>query len=563
MTTTLDADLTALPETEAQWRHLFGLIPKGWSCFRDAAPGDYFDEAAAVRAIGFFHRCIRHVKGKKGGELFLLERWQQAVVAILFGWMRADGTRRFRRCLLYVPRKNGKTPFVAALCIYMLACDGEPGAEVYSAAKDTEQAALIFAHAKGMVRQEPELSERLQVFKGIGQRAIAYEETSSMYRVLDGIPDHGLNSHFAAIDEVHQQKDGELMDVLDTSTAARSQPMVMYLTTADFHRESACNTLYKYATDVAEGTIEDREFLPVIYEASLDDDWTDEAVWADCNPNLGVSLTWDYMRAACKRAQELPSFENTFKRLHLNIQTEQDKRWIPMVMWDRNAGNGDESPGEWRDRMLRELEGEECYGGLDLASTNDLCSLVLTFVRPDASLVVLPFHWVPEDGAREREKRDRVPYTQWIREGLMTATEGEVADYDVIRKDINALGERYNILEVAFDRWGATQIQTQLTNDGVEVVQFGQGMGSMSPASKEFERLLAAGRIRHGGNPLLKWQASNVAIKRDAAENIKPDKAKSTGRIDAVVATIMTVGRIMIAPEQRGSVYKTRGLRQL
>lgn len=507
-----------------------------------------FDAATAQAALDFFPAYLKHVKGEKGGAPFTLEPWQAAIVANLFGWKRPDGTRRYRELFLFVPRKNGKTPLSAGLVLLTLFCDPEPGAEIYSAAADRDQASLVFAHAKGMVLQDPELSQKAQIYETA--RSIVLDDRQSSYKVIsaDANTKHGFNSHLVIVDELHAQPSRELVDVLATSTGARRQPLIVYTTTSDYERPSICNEKYDYAAKVRDGIIEDPNFLPVIYEASRDDDYTSPKVWAACNPNLGVSLSREYVAAACKRAQETPSFLNTFLRLHLNIKTEQDVRWLDMAAWD--GGGAPLDPAE--------LEGRPCWGGVDLASTSDLCALVLFF--PDDDNSALAYFWVPEDTARIRDRRSRVPYLTWAREGALRLTEGNVADYDVIREDINALGARYDIQEIAIDRWNSTHLQTQLQGDGFDIVQFGQGFASMSAPAKELERLVQSNGLRHGGQPVLRWCASNVMVETDAAGNLKPSKKRSAEKIDGIVALVMAIGRAQVRAEAGPSVYETRGI---
>jgi phage terminase large subunit-like protein len=565
----LDTDLTVLPTTEAGWRELLLMVP-GYDPFSSADEVDYFEASIAVKAIGFFHEYLTHIEGEVNGKPFVLERWQQAVIANLFGWMRKDGygrtVRRYRELFLYVPRKNGKTPMVAGISNCVLYTDDEPGAMNLCAASDTEQATLLFRHASGMVRNNAELTSRTRIYDSIQMRSLVYNDARSSMKVIssDARRQHGFNGHFAAVDELHTQNDSELVDVIETSMASlnRKQPLVAWLTTADYMRISPCNSKYDYACKVRDGVVGDARFLPVIYEAGREDDWTDEATWRAANPNLDVSVSMDYLRRECIKAQEDPTRENTFRRLHLNQRTENDVRMIPLTVWDENSGLGGDTPREWRDRMERELAGAECVGGLDLAATSDISAFVLDFRRGD-EVILVPWFWIPEDTAREREKRDRVPYLTWIREGWISTTHGNVTDFDVLRRDITEIGERFNVAELAFDRWGAAQIQTQLEGDGFTVVQFGQGYASMSPATKEFNRLWTGRRIVHGANPVLRWMAGNTAAEIDAAGNIKPSKKKSTERIDGIVASIMAVGRRCVMAESRPSVYETRGVIRL
>ncbi len=515
------------------------------------ADGYRFDDDRAYHAVWWFHNRLTHCKGALAGQPFMLEAWQQAIVANLFGWVTDDEEelRRFREAFIYVARKNGKSPMAAGLLMFMLFEDGEPGAEIYGAASEYKQASLVFEHARGMVLNEPELDERAQIFKG-QSKAIQLEEDFSTYRVIASGADatHGFNTHAAVVDELHTQPDSELVDTLLTSTGARRNPVVIYITTADYARESICNEKLDYAEKVRDGIVPDPRYLPAVFRADKDDDWTKPETWAKANPNLDVSVSGEYLERECQRAQETPRYENTFKRLHLNLTTEQAVRWIPMEKWDACAGDLD----------VEALEGRPCFAALDLSTTTDITALGLFF--PEDGNAFLPFFWLPEDTSRDRSKRDRVEYQTWAKAGLIELTPGNVVDQDIIRQRVNDAGERFDIQDVAVDPWNAAQLMTQLAGDGFNVVQFRQGYASMSPAAKELERMVVAGELRHGGNPVLRWMASNVAIEQDAAGNIKPSKKKSTERIDGIVTLVMAVGRAAMTPERQASVYEQGGI---
>lgn len=544
-------------QVDSQWDTLLRLIP-GYDPF--AGTDDFFfDPDAAQRALDFFPECLTHIEGMLAGQPFILEPWQQAIIANLFGWKKkADRYRRYREAFIFVPRKNGKTPLAAGIGNYVLFCDGERGGQNYCAASEREQAALVYRHAKGMIENEPELSSRAKIYKGFGHRSIEHLESGSFFRVISADADtkHGGNSHLVIIDELHAQPNRDLVDVLQTSLASanRPQPLMIHITTSDFAGESICNEKYDYAIKVRDGIIGDTSFLPVVYEAANDADWTDEKIWEGANPNIDVSVSREYLRRECMRAQESPAYENTFKRLHLNIRTEQDVRWLPMDKWD--ACNEPVNPDA--------LRGSACYAGLDLASTRDVTALVLYFPGDapptECKAAVLPYFWVPSEGARQRERRDRVPYETWARDGFIELTPGNVVDYDMIRQRINEIGELFNIREIAIDKWNSTQLQIQLIGDGFEVVPFGQGFASMSAPSKELERQVISGAFAHGGNPVLRWMASNVSVQMDAAGNVKPAKDKSSDKIDGIVSLVMAIGQMLVAEEKKPSVYSTRGV---
>lgn len=540
------------------------LLP-GYDPF--AAPGDsWFEASFAQRALDFVAEGVRHVEGELAGQLLALEPWQQAFVANLFGWQRLDRkgrqVRRYREALLYVARKNGKTPLAAALALYVFFVDAEAGQQDYIAACDRETAGKLFRQVKGMVEQEPQLRDRCSIFGGTsaaGQAKSLTRPDNSFLQVLsaDAETKHGGNSHLVIIDELHTQPDRDLVDVLSTSMASenRKQPLMIHLTTADFQRPSICNEKHDYACKVRDGIIDDPTFLPAIYEAGRDEGWKDPKVWRKANPNLGVSVSEEYLERECRKAAENPAYENTFRRLHLNQQTETDVRAIPMDQWDA-CGRAPVDPAE--------LEGKECFTGLDLSITTDLSAFAMLFPpsEPGEAYALLLYFWAPRERARLRSRRDRVPYETWAAQGHLKLTEGDVIDYDVIRTDIGELGKRFNIREIAADRWNATQILTQLAGDGFTVVAYGQGYLSMTAPTKELLGLVTAGRLAHGGNPILRWMASVFSVERDAAENLKPSKKKSTDRIDGLVATIMALGRALLAPAG-GSVYDSQGIEVL
>lgn len=532
----------------SKWDKLLRLIP-GYDPFANTG-GAVFDAKEAQRAIDFFHEMLRHIEGVMAGQPFRLEPWQQSIIANLFGWKRPDGSRRIREAFVFVPRKNGKSPLAAGIALYILFCDGEAGAQNYCAAAEREQAAILFRHASGMIKQEPELEQRCQIYGGLGQRSITRDDVGSFLKVLSADADtkHGGNSHFVCIDELHAQPNRDLVDVLQTSMASknRRQPLMLYITTSDFDRPSICNEKHDYASKVRDGIIKDPAFLPAIYEATPKDDWRTVETWKKANPNYGISVSEEYMERECKRAQETPSYENTFKRLHLNIKTEQDVRWIQLETWD--------ACGERFD--AESLIGKECYAGLDLSSVSDITALVLFFPE---SKRVLPFFWLPRNTAEKRDRRDRVPYLGWAHEGLIELTEGDRIDYQFIRRRLNELKGLYRINEIAYDPYNADQIVIQLKDqDGHKMVEFRQGIISMNQPCKHLEMLLLGHELRHGGNKVLRWMASNATIQSDAAGNIKMDKAKSSEKIDGMVSLVMAIGRSIVSEGQ--SVYETRGL---
>ena len=522
------------------------LLLPGYDPFAEA-DGYEFRPEAATAAIAWFHAHITHTKGAKarGPDPFILALWEQAFIGNLFGWFR-EGTnlRRYAEAFLGIGRGNGKTTLGAGLLNLVACCDNEPGAELYSAAADRAQSGLIKDTAAQMIRQDVELTRRARIMHS----TIEYDDRAAIYRALssEAGTKHGLNAHLVLIDELHAHKSRELRDVLVTSTGKREQPLVVYMTTSDYERISVCNEIWDHARRVRDGRVSDPAFLPALYEADLDDDMEDPAVWAKANPNLeGLHDQWSvplwYMRRQCQRAVETPAYESQFKRWHLNIRTEASMRLVPSADWDSCSGHP-------------VLSGP-CFLGVDLSSTEDLTSYVGYW--PETGAVVARF-FIPSVGAVDREKRDRIPYTAWKREGHIELTEGNRVDYTVVRKRINedrAAG--WQVQDVGIDPWQSAHLMTDLQVDGFQVVAFPQGFREYNNPTKEVLRLLAIGGMSHGGNPILRYCAANVCAVTDSQGRIRPSKSgsSSTGRIDGFVALVMAVGRSMDTEPELGSVY--------
>lgn len=721
-----------------------------------AERGLHFDTMAADTVFQFF-ALLRHSKGKWAGQPFLLAPWQQFVVGNLFGWKRADGSRRFRLGHLEVARKNGKTTLASGVGLALFVLDNEPGAEVYNVATKRDQARITHEESKAMVNATPALKRRVVVYKDnihIPASRAKYEPLGADGDTLDGLNVHGWIG-----DELHAWKSRALFDVMETATGARRQPLGLLTTTAGYDRHSIWWERRELAIKVLEGVIADDSLF--VYIATLDtephtdyfqslpamrqldkmctcntvpttliveqfaaacathaisdigaplapndarntpsgrrgregcaepvtsdgsskttqkpenvgpdtppsgrrktgknatprtsdgnsetanescsgngsgstaflpsssrncetnkadaapcvsdkssvfawimttlqekfgdsfasnataqsvcsetlqklycehsdtcsvrknaeikdgalavvcppDDWTDEKNWIKGNPNLGVSVKIEDLRAECEQAKATPGKQNPFKRLKLDMPTEQASCWLSLEQWD--AGAGDVGWLELRAALL----GRDCFAALDLASTIDLAALVLLFPLDGDKFATLPYFWIPRETAERRSREDRISYPLWEDEGALEFTEGDAVDQDFIRRRVNELNSDYRILELAADRWNAAQIITQLQGDGIDVKLFGQGFASMSGPAKEIERLVVGKRIQHGGHPVLRWCVANAACEQDAAGNVKPSKAKSTGRIDGVVALTMTVGRAMAAPVDAG-----------
>lgn len=517
------------------------------------AKTSHYDKDAADYAVMFIE-SLCHTKGTWAGKPFELIDWQEQIIRDLFGVLKPNGYRQFNTAYIEIPKKQGKSELAAAVALLLLCGDGEERAEVYGCAADRNQAKIVFDVAVDMVRFCPALSKRVKILES--QKKITYLPTNSSYQVLsaDVANKHGLNTHGVIFDELHTQPNRKLFDVmLQGSGDARMQPLYFLITTAGNDTNSICYEVHQKAIDIAEGRKVDPTFYSVIYGAAEDEDWTDPKVWKKANPSLGITVGIDKVKAACESAQQNPGEENAFRQLRLNQWVKQSVRWMPMDKWDACAFPVSED----------DLEGRICYGGLDLSSTTDITAFVLVFPPLDEEdkYYILPYFWIPEETLDLRVRRDHVPYDLWERQGTLMTTEGNVVHYGYIEKFIERLGEKFNIREIAFDRWGAVQMVQNLEGMGFTVVPFGQGFKDMSPPTKELMKLVLEEKIAHGGHPVLRWMMDNIFIRTDPAGNIKADKEKSTEKIDGAIATIMGLDRAIRCGNDTGaSVYDSRGL---
>lgn len=498
------------------------------------AEGCYFDLKAAERVRQFFARFLIHTTGQHKGKAFELLDWQwRRVVGPLAGWKKADGTRRHRRGYLSTPKKNGKTTLLSGLALYLMLADGEAGAEVYSAASDREQASLIFREAAKMVEVSSELT-RVATVKDSTKTIVG--PGRSFYRALsaDARRQEGKNASAILFDELHAQPDRSLWDSLRYAGSARRQPLVLAITTAGNAADetSICLEQYQYAKRVISGEIADPSFFACIFEADAGDDWQDEATWYKANPSLGITISVDDFRADALEAKESPAKLNSFLRYRLNRWVQTADAWLNIDTWD--AGGADIDP--------QALEGRPCYAGLDLSATDDTTALVLLFPEADGSATVLPWFYLPREGIDALERKHRVPYRAWSRAGHLTLTSGNVVDYAEIRQHLGELRKRYRITQLAIDRKFQGQgLESDLIADGFDVVPAGQGWISQDLPAKELERLLKAGKLAHGGHPVLRWHASNAVVDIDKAGNYSLNKKRSRSKIDGIAATLMAL----------------------
>ena len=509
------------------------------------------DEKKAQHAVNFIN-CLKHTKGQWRGVPFDLLPWQDKIIRDIFGTVKQNGYRQYNSAYIEIPKKNGKSELAAAVAILMACGDGEWGAEVYGCASDRQQASIVFDVAVDMVDQCPALRKRIKPVMSV--KRLVYKPTNSFYQVLsaEAYTKHGLNVHAVVFDELHAQPNRDLYDVMTKGSGdARLQPLFFLITTAGTDRNSICYEVHQKAVDLLESRKIDPTFYPVIYGIEDDADWGLEENWYRANPSLGHTIDIEKVRSAHQSAKENPAEENLFRQLRLNQWVKQSVRWMPMEKWDACDALVD----------MEALNGRMCYGGLDLSSTTDITAFVLVFPpkNDDEKYAVLPFFWIPEDSLKLRVRRDHVPYDVWQQQGYIKTTEGNVVHYGFIEAFIEELHTRYQIKEIAFDRWGAVQMVQNLEGMGFTVVPFGQGYKDMSPPSKELMKLTLEKKLVHGGHPVLRWMMDNIYVRTDPAGNIKPDKEKSTERIDGAVALVMALDRA-IRNENKSSVYDERGI---
>lgn len=515
-----------------------------------------FDVAAGQHVIDFF-RFLRHSKGKWAGTVIALEPWQQALLWVMFGWKREDGTRRYRTGYWEVARKNGKSTIAAGVGLYLMVADGEPGAEVYSAATKRDQARITHQEARRMVMKSPALKRRITCFRD----NLHIAETATKFETLGRDADSmdGLNVHGAIVDELHAHKTDEVWGVLATATGSREQPLIFGITTAGFNQNSFCFQLREHAVKILEGVTKDDDFFAVIYTLDKGDDWTDEANWVKSNPNLGVSVRLKDLQAKVAQARSIGSALTHFLTKHMNVWTRASEIWISPDKWRLCGGVVD----------VAALAGRTCYAGLDLSNTQDFTAFVLVFPPvgdEDDRFVVLPRFWLPEDTITDRKKSEENlnQYETWVRNGLIEAIPGPVIDYDFIYAQIDKDAQMFDVREVAYDPWGAAEVYLRLEKEGMATVQMRQGVVTMSPAMKTLERAIVGGKLNHGNNAVLTWMAHNLVATSDAAGNLKPDKRRSREKIDGMVALLMALDRASRHEASQGrSIYERRGIRTL
>lgn len=521
--------------------------------------GDHICLPRVAHVVAFFTELLVHTKGDWARKPFIPTDWQrERILTPLFGAVQWDDqrqryVRRYRELYLFIARKNGKTELLAAITLYLLVGDGEEGAEIYGLALDKDQASLVYRVAVRMVELSDTLSKRLDIYKSTTR--IVDERKGSFFTITagDALGALGANPHGAYIDELLTQPTRDLYDVLRSSFGARAEPMLLMATTAENDPAGFAASERQWSERVAENPDLDRRRLVVMYAADPADDWRIEDTWRQANPALGEFLDIEVLRSECKKAIENPAAERAFRQFRLNQPANAVGRAIDLPVWDAGVG-----PIPYRS-MPETLAGRVAFAGLDLASTQDLASYALAFPDDDG-YAVLWRHFAPSSAVPALDRRTGGGAQVWASDGTLTVTEGDVIDYGAIVAGLDADADRYDIRQIGYDRWGATQLATELTEAGWPLIQIGQGFASLSGPTKDFLRLVASRTLRHGGNPLARWEAANLVTRSDPAGNLKPDKAKSMDKIDGIVALIMALDLAMrhVDPPKK---YVTMGFR--
>ncbi|WP_028477926.1 terminase large subunit [Nocardia sp. CNY236] len=525
-------------------------------------PGARFDAERVDKVLAVF-RNLRHTKGRVAGKPLVPDPWQVAyLLAPVFGWVHYDAdlslyVRIIRTAYVELPRKNGKSTIAGGIGIYLTTADGEEGAQVIAAATRLEQAQFVFAPIKQLAEKAPALRKHVKTYKA----KIVHPRTGSYFQPVANAGDaqHGADLHGGIIDELHLHKTNDLVEAIETGTGSRSQPLIVFITTADASRkETSYDRKRRLVEQLARGALTDPATYGVIWAADETaegfDPYSEDAQRA-ANPGYGISPTRAFLRQAAVKARQSPADHASYMRLHLGVRTKQAQRYLDIEAWDRNASIVDELT----------LHGRRAYGGLDLASTSDLCALCWLFPDEHGGYDALWRLWTPEDNLVALDKRTAGAASGWVQRGIITATPGNVADYDYIEAQILRDSAVFDVVEIAYDRWNSSQLVNNLVAEGAPMVTIGQGYASLSSPTKELQRLVLQGTeetpiVRHGGNPAMRWMVDNFAVALDPAGNVKPDKAHAADKIDGVAALIMALARAIDSEPDQGSAYEDNGL---
>lgn len=511
-----------------------------------------FDPWHASDACGFVE-SLPHVEGKWDSPTIRLEPFQVFFIVQLFGFRNPDGTRRFTSALFAVARKNAKSTLASGILLYCQCCEDEPGPQIISAATTGDQARIVFGVAKRMVEKTPDLQDAFDIRPFAN--AIASFRNGGSFKPINAkaSTQDGLNPSATALDEVHAHKTSELLDVLQSAAGARRNPLWLYTTTEGYETPGPWPELRRFSQQLLEGAVEADHFLALIFALDDGDDDFDESKFIKANPLLTVSpILQRELKKAAIEAKAMPGRLAEFRIKRLNRQSQSAQGWIDLPKWRKCGGAVD----------LAAMVGRRCFAALDLASTTDLAAWRLVWLLDDGVIATWGRRWVPQAAVERRSMRGTVPFEAWRAAGLIEATEGDVIDYAVIEARIREDVARFSPELIAFDRWNATDLVNRLSADNLPLIEFIQGPKSYHPAMQELERHYLAGKLAHGGDPVLQWCASNLVVRYDANMNMAPDKKRAPEKIDDMAALLMAIGVSGVKGEPE-SVYETRGIRFL
>jgi phage terminase large subunit-like protein len=496
-----------------------------------------FDPLAAERVCRFAE-LLPHIKGPKAGQPIELAPWQAFILTTTFGWVRNDtGKRRFRRVYIEVPRGNGKTTMSDAPALYMLTADGEGGAEVYSAARTRDQAKIAFWTAQEMARRSRDFRRSLGV--EVLAHRIVQARSASFFEAVSADADslEGKNVHFGLIDEFHAHRSRDVYDAIETGAGKRDQSMLWAITTAGSDTLGICYEHRSYVRNILDGSIKDENYFGVIYTVDDGDEWTAEDTWRKANLNYGISVEPEHLAMQCRKAMQSPASQAAFLTKHLDVWIQADQALFDMTAWSRCA----------QPRLsIHQFNGKRCIIAVDLATKTDIAAVILLF---DNGGKLIPFgrFYVPEAALAGSY---RAVYGAWADAGHLTVTPGDVIDFGQIETDLLQAATQFEVSEIAYDPWQATQLATRLQSQGAKVIEFRQTVANFSEPTKQLDALMRSGKIQHDGNPVLGWMLGNVVGHYDAKENVYPRKERPENRIDGAIALIMAIGRHLVFEEQ-------------
>lgn len=575
---------------EPQW--VIDAAARGWEWVRTqwrraaSQAGAWFDERKADAAVALFPRIFRLTEDRFAGRPFKLALWQECIVRMLVGWKipveiqddeqsapRIEQVRLYRRLMLWVPRKNGKSEFLAALSLLFFVLDGVVGGQGFAFARDEKQARVVFDKMKAMIAMSPGLADKAQVFK----KSVWIPKIRSMFELLTGKPEgkHGRSPTVITGDEMHEWESAELASTLRQGTGARLEPIELYASTAGVKSNETGWSLWEESISILDGRIDDPTSLVVIFAVDQEADWSDESIWALANPSLGISPTMQFLRREAALAADNPRAEAHFRCYHLNQWIDAVTRWLSLKKWDACV----QDKQGWKSLVVEEgedfatkmeaagLAGRRCFAAFDISSTDDITALVWVF-PPDETddqwRLVCRF-WVPEESIKRRVRQDRVSYDRWQKLCALTPTPGDYVDQDYVKLAILEGLDVFDVALIGYDSWNATKLYTDLVKEGAPeelFVKMRQGHQTLGEPTKFFEKLVTSGQLGHGGHPVLRWMAGNAAVRFDENLNFVPTKKRSADKIDGIVAAIMACG-LAVQPDEGPSVYESRGLMEI